>query len=108
MLCVINKERVATNRERETRREKARKVCQVNAMKQKRYRENMKAQGYRVVQAREKPSPAKSSYELYTFIETAKANDWNPGKYLTRIFQKAAAMKPADDWGQLLPWNLTP
>jgi hypothetical protein len=49
-----------------------------------------------------------SSYELFTLIETAKANGWNPLKYLTKVFQKAAAMKPPDDWGQLLPWNLAP
>jgi transposase len=54
------------------------------------------------------PTGAKSSCELYTLIETAKANGWNPFKYLARIFEKAATMKPADDWGQLLPWNLTP
>jgi hypothetical protein len=42
-------------------------------------------------------------------METAKANNWkNPASYLTKIFQKAASMKPTDDWGQLLPWNLTP
>jgi hypothetical protein len=41
-----------------------------------------------------------SSCELYTLIETAKANNWNPFKYLTRIFEKAAAMRPSDDWTQ--------
>jgi AraC-like DNA-binding protein len=54
------------------------------------------------------PAGAKSSCELYTLIETAKANGWNPLKYLTKVFQKAAVMKPSDDWGQLLPWNLAP
>jgi transposase len=54
------------------------------------------------------PAGAQSSCELYTLIETAKANNRNPAKYLTNIFQKAAAMKSADDWGQLLPWNLAP
>jgi hypothetical protein len=49
-----------------------------------------------------------SSCELYTLIETAKANKWNPFKYLTRIFEKASAMRPSDDWAQLLPWNLAP
>jgi hypothetical protein len=38
----------------------------------------------------------------------AKANGWNPFKYLTRIFEKAATMRPSGDWGQLLPWNLAP
>jgi hypothetical protein len=54
------------------------------------------------------PAGAKSSCELYTLIETAKANGWNPYQYLTRVCEKAAAMKPSDDWGQLLPWNLAP
>ncbi|MDR3122869.1 MAG: IS66 family transposase [Treponema sp.] len=52
------------------------------------------------------PAGAKSSCELYTLLETAKANGWNPLKYLTKVFQKAAVMKPSDDWSQLLPWNL--
>jgi hypothetical protein len=54
------------------------------------------------------PAGAKSSCELYTLIETAKANGWNPTTYLTRIFEKAATMRPSDDWRQLLPWNLAP
>jgi hypothetical protein len=52
------------------------------------------------------PAGAKSSCELYTLIETAKANNWNPAKYLTRVFEKAATMNTGDDWSQLLPWNL--
>jgi hypothetical protein len=52
------------------------------------------------------PAGAKSSCELYTLIETAKANGWNPFKYLAQIFEEAAAMNSVDDWIQLLPWNL--
>ena len=52
------------------------------------------------------PSGAKSSCEIYTLIETAKANNWNPAKYLRRVFEKAAKMNTGDDWSQLLPWNL--
>ena len=54
------------------------------------------------------PAGAKSSCELYSLIETAKANGWNPFKYLTELFAKAATMQPSDDWSQLLPWNLDP
>jgi hypothetical protein len=54
------------------------------------------------------PAGAKSSCELYTLIETVKANNWNPFKYLTCIFKKAATMHSSDDWTQLLPWNLAP
>jgi hypothetical protein len=54
------------------------------------------------------PAGAKSSCELYTLIETAKANNWNPTNYLTRVFEQAATMRPSDDWRLLLPWNLAP
>jgi transposase len=49
-----------------------------------------------------------SSCELYMLIETAKTNNWNPAKCLTRVFERAAEMRPSDDWSQLLPWNLAP
>jgi transposase len=52
------------------------------------------------------PSGAKSSCELYTLVETAKANNWNPLKYLTKVFELAAEMDSEDDWSRLLPWNL--
>jgi hypothetical protein len=44
--------------------------------------------------------------ELYTLIETAKANERNPAKYPTGVFRKAAGMDSCDDWSQLLPRNL--
>jgi hypothetical protein len=49
---------------------------------------------------------AASSCKLCTVIETAKANHWNPAKYLTKVFQRAAGMSPGDDWSPLLSWNL--
>jgi transposase/AraC-like DNA-binding protein len=52
------------------------------------------------------PAGAASSCELYTLIETAKANNWNPTKYLTKVFQRAAGMSPDNDWSLLLPWSL--
>jgi transposase len=52
------------------------------------------------------PAGAKSSCRLYSLIETAKTNGKNPYEYLKKVFEKAAGMKPGDDWGQLLPWNL--
>jgi transposase len=54
------------------------------------------------------PAGAKSSCALYSLIETAKANGLNPYKYLQTIFEKAPSLTAADDWGQLLPWNLAP
>jgi transposase len=54
------------------------------------------------------PSGAESSCRLYSLIETAKANGKNPYEYLKKVFEQAADMKPGDDWGRLLPWNLIP
>jgi transposase len=52
------------------------------------------------------PEGAQSSCQLFTLIETAKANQLNPYQYLKTIFEQAAEMRPSDDWGKLLPWNL--
>jgi transposase len=52
------------------------------------------------------PEGAKSSCELFTLIETAKANKLNPYEYLRTIFDRAANLQPADDWSCLLPWSL--
>ncbi|GHU64805.1 IS66 family transposase [Spirochaetia bacterium] len=52
------------------------------------------------------PAGAKSSCQLYTLIETAKANKLNPYQYLKTIFEQAAEMNPSGDWSKLLPWNL--
>jgi transposase len=54
------------------------------------------------------PAGAKSSCQLYSLIETAKTNGKNPYEYLKKVFERVADMKPGDDWGQLLPWNLPP
>jgi hypothetical protein len=50
-------ERKAANREGEAKREKAKKVRQANAEKQRRYRDSMKARGYHAVLTWEKPLP---------------------------------------------------
>jgi hypothetical protein len=51
----IDPKREAANREGEQRRKKEKAVRQANAEKQKRYRESMKAQGYRAKLVWEKP-----------------------------------------------------
>ncbi|GHV45780.1 transposase [Spirochaetia bacterium] len=53
------------------------------------------------------PAGARSSCQLFTLMETAKANQLNPCQYLKTIFERAAEMNPADDWSKLLPWNLS-
>jgi transposase len=52
------------------------------------------------------PAGAKTSCQLYSLIETAKANKLNPYQYLKTIFEQAAEMSSSDDWGKLLPWKL--
>ena len=54
------------------------------------------------------PAGAQSSCQVYSLIETAKVNGKNPYEYLKKVFEQAAEMKPGDNWGRLLPWNLIP
>jgi hypothetical protein len=51
------KEREAVNATGVARREKEKAARQANAVKQKRYRESMKAQGYKSLKARERLNP---------------------------------------------------
>ncbi|GHV66181.1 transposase [Spirochaetia bacterium] len=53
------------------------------------------------------PEGAKTACTLYSLIETAKANNLNPYRYLKTVFEKVPTLVPGDDWGQLLPWNIT-
>jgi transposase len=52
------------------------------------------------------PEGAQSSCQLFSLIETAKANNRNPYEYLKRVFELAAEMSIKDDWEKLLPWNI--
>jgi hypothetical protein len=54
------------------------------------------------------PAGAESSSQLFSLIETAKANKINPYEYLKTVFERAAELSASDDWSKLLPWNLTP
>jgi transposase len=49
-------------------------------------------------------SGAHASANLYSLIETAKANNLNPYEYLKRIFTKLPNIQSADDIENLLPW----
>jgi len=51
---------------------------------------------------------ATASANLYSLIETCKANRIDPYDYLLSLFRKLPAAKSADDFEALLPWNLTP
>lgn len=49
---------------------------------------------------------AKASAILYSLVETAKANNVEPYKYLRYIFEKLPLAKTLADFEELLPWNL--
>lgn len=49
---------------------------------------------------------AKSSANLYSLIETAKANGIEPCAYLAAIFERMAYAQSVDDYEALLPWNI--
>ena len=49
---------------------------------------------------------ARASANLYSLIETAKANELNEYDYLKWVFTKLPAAKSLDDIEALLPWNI--
>ena len=50
---------------------------------------------------------AKASANLYSLIETAKANDLNVYEYLRFIFKELPNAQSVEDIDALLPWNIT-
>ncbi|HSB23290.1 MAG TPA: IS66 family transposase [Burkholderiaceae bacterium] len=49
---------------------------------------------------------ARASANLYSLIETAKANGVEPYRYLCQLFQALPAAKGVDEYEALLPWQL--
>jgi transposase len=49
---------------------------------------------------------AHASANLYTLVETCKANGIDPYRYLTWLFQRLPLAKSVDDYDALLPWNM--
>ena len=49
---------------------------------------------------------ANASANIYSLIETCKANSVDPYQYLVALFKVLPLAKTADDYEQLLPWNL--
>lgn len=49
---------------------------------------------------------ARASANLYSLIETCKANRIEPYTYLVDLFRKLPTAKTAEDFEALLPWNL--
>ena len=52
------------------------------------------------------PEGAKASADLYSLIETAKANNLEPYKYLRYLFEKIPFVEYEEDYRALLPVNL--
>jgi transposase len=49
---------------------------------------------------------ANASVNLYSLIETAKANGIEPYRYLVALFKKLPFAQTADDYQALLAWNV--
>lgn len=49
---------------------------------------------------------ANASANLYSLIETEKANGVEPYRYLVALFGKLPLAQTADDYEALLPWNI--
>jgi transposase len=49
---------------------------------------------------------AKANANLYSVVETAKANSVKPSVYLKEIFTRLPAANCAEDIEALLPWNI--
>jgi len=49
---------------------------------------------------------AKSSANIYSLIETAKANNLDPYRYIKMILENIPLAETVDDFEALLPWNI--
>jgi len=49
---------------------------------------------------------ANASANLYSLVETCKANRIDPYRYLTWLFERLPLAKTVDDYDALLPWNM--
>jgi len=52
------------------------------------------------------PSGAAASANLYSLVETAKANGIEPHAYLTHAYTKLPTAHALEDFEALLPWNV--
>ncbi len=53
------------------------------------------------------PLGAYASSTMYSLIETAKANNLEPYRYLELLFRKIPGVETKEDLEKLLPWNVT-
>jgi transposase len=49
---------------------------------------------------------AVASANLFSIVESAKANGVEPHAYLSRLFQQLPHAKTVEDFEALLPWNV--
>lgn len=49
---------------------------------------------------------AEASCRVYTLIETAKLNDWEPWAYLNELLARLPKTRQTGEWASLLPWTL--
>ena len=49
---------------------------------------------------------ATASANLYSLVETAKANQLEPHAYLSLIFARLPTLTTVEDYEALLPWNV--
>ena len=49
---------------------------------------------------------ANASANLYSLVETAKANGIDPYRYLTWLFERLPLAKTVGDYDALMPWKM--
>ncbi|HTR08963.1 MAG TPA: transposase domain-containing protein, partial [Paraburkholderia sp.] len=49
---------------------------------------------------------AHASANLFSLVETCKANGIDPYSYLTWLFERLPLAKTADDYEALMPWRM--
>lgn len=54
------------------------------------------------------PKGARASAQLYSLVETAKANDQEPYAWLRHALERLPMATSVEDYEALLPWNCSP
>jgi hypothetical protein len=54
------------------------------------------------------PKGARASAQLYSLVETAKANDQEPYAWLRHALERLPMASSVEDYEALLPWNCSP
>ncbi len=57
---------------------------------------------------RDTPKGATASAQIYSLIETAKANGQEPYAYLRHILERLPQVNSVEGYEALLPWNCSP